>query len=76
MKLDATNPTRLPDGRLLRPGQEVSINGLPGRYTWVGTIAADGSLHLFGGKPSRERARCIMPDRVKIVHRTQKRRAA
>ena len=69
------NELRFPDGRLLHQGQEVTVDGLRGRFRWLGRICqGDGSLELFGGPAGREMFRCVMPGRVKTIHRVAKTR--
>lgn len=65
-------PLRLPDGRLVTVGQELTIKGWRGRYRYLGAVAKDGSLAVFGGPADRQRHRAARPDHVAIVHRSPK----
>jgi len=66
---DLTTTTVLPDGRQVALGQELTITGWPGRYRWLGWLARDGSLTVYGGRAGKERTRAARPEQVRTVHR-------
>ena len=65
---------QLPDGRTVRLDGTVSVDGLTGRYRWLGRVCRDGSLELFGGPEGRQQFRCVAPSRVRTVHRIDRTR--
>lgn len=74
---------RAPTGRIVRPGTELSITGLKGRFRFMRHVRLpDGRewLDVVGGKTTSkgtvELDRAVRPDRVRTVHRITRRRAA
>ena len=60
----------LPDGRTLLAGQEFSVTGEPGRFTFHYRYTPDGSLTAYGpvGKQQTQ-WRSFRAEKVKTIHR-------
>lgn len=71
--MTTTDTVRLPDGRLVHKGQEVSVYGWKGRYRFTGALGQDGSLVVRGGKSVHYAAtRAAHPAKIRVVHRMPK----
>lgn len=62
-----TDPVTLPDGRRLSVGQEVTIRGVRGRFTF--RYVRNGELTFFGGQTGRRQWRTFTAEQVAVIHR-------
>lgn len=66
----AMSDFQLPNGRWLRQGTEVSIQGVRGRFVFQ--HARNNEVTVFGGTQGREMFRTFTADRIKTVHSKDK----
>ena len=70
------------NGRIVRPGTEVSVTGEPGRFRFVKKVTTDSGktwVDLIGPIPrnplrARSAWRSFRPERIRTVHRTTRTR--
>jgi len=65
-----------PSGRIVRPGTEVSIIGVSGRFRFQEHVLnpSNGAewISVCGGRKDERSLRCFAPERIKRVHYKEK----